>query len=67
MIGGIVDFRYDKDQRMVEMDESYQREVELFGDDVCDLERYVNECTARNPVFPRLLEQARSRLESNCL
>lgn len=63
MIGGIVAFKFGKEQKTVEMDELYQREVALFEDDECDLERYINECTSRNPDFLRLMEQARSRLK----
>lgn len=56
-------FKFGKEQKTVEMDELYQREVALFEDDECDLERYINECTSRNPDFLRLMEQARSRLK----
>lgn len=63
MIGEIVAFKFGEEQRTVEVDELYQREVVLFEDDKCDLEQYINECTTRNPNFPRLMEQARRRLK----
>lgn len=56
-------FKFGEKQKTVEVDELYQREVELFEDDKCDLERYINECTTRNPNFPGLMAQARSRLK----
>lgn len=40
-----------------------QSEVALFDGDECDLERYISECTSRNPDFPRLMERVRSRLK----
>ncbi|MHB1090971.1 MAG: hypothetical protein ACYC06_08250 [Ilumatobacteraceae bacterium] len=55
-------FKFGEEQKTVEVDELYQCETALFEDDECDLERYIDECTTRNPDFPRLMEQARSRL-----
>lgn len=67
MIGEIVAFKFDEEPRTVEMDELYRRETALFGDDKCDLERYINTCTSRNPDFPRLMKKARSRLKRDRL
>lgn len=55
-------FKSGKEQRTIEVDVPLKNEAALFEDDGCDLERYINECTARNPDFPRLMEQARNRL-----